>query len=188
MSKLLNIIICLIVLSSCSRKYMQFNKAVKQFNKSVISQYEYDSIIGSFYTLKTQRITSGKGLYVNGTYICKEYSDYYKKNDFRALKLTDSAVAMFSYRFYDSLTNIKLANLGGVKYRYTVNQQEIIIEYLLNQDYKLYNVYKYGRINSTGDTITFYKLINIQQPRVEPTIIQEIFVYNKDLNYEIKRK
>jgi len=117
-----------------------------------------------------------------GSYICTEYSDYYKKNDYRTLKFTDSSIVFKSSRFYEPLNNNTLAQTEGTIYRYTTKENELVLEYLLSKDYELYNIFKYAKISTTGDTLTFYRTETLQRPNEKKMIErEEVYIYNPSL-------
>jgi hypothetical protein len=119
---------------------------------------------------------------LNGSYICTEYNDYLKKNDFRTLKFTDSSIVFKSSRIYEELNNNKIAQTVGVIDRYNTSENELVLEYILFRDFEIYNIFKYAKISITGDTLTFYKTENLQRlnekKRVEK---EEVYIYNPTL-------
>lgn len=167
---------------SCSVRYKVFSNAAKELREGSISRKEYDSIVSTFYVTAQTNFTRHSKVKVEGSYVCTQYSEYYKKNDYRALKFTDSSVVFKSLRFYDPLHNNTLAQTEGVVCRYTTKGGEVMMEYLLNRDHELYNVFKYAKVSVTGDTLTFYRTEILQRPHKKKMSEQEeMYVYNPKL-------
>gem|GEM_PF-5729180 len=177
------ILIAFILLGfSCSIRYRTFSKAAKKLNKGSITRENYDSLLNTFYITNKSNFTAHPKIKLVGSYVCSQYSDYYKKNDYRTLKFTDSSIVFKSSRFFEPLNNNILAQTEGTIYRYTAKESEILLEYLLSRDYELYNIYKYAKISTTGDTINFYKTETLQRLNEKKLIeSEEIYIYNPSL-------
>lgn len=167
---------------SCSVRYRTFSKAAKKLNSGSITRENYDSLLNTFYMTNKTNFTAHSKIKLVGSYICTEYSDYYKKNDYRTLKFTDSSIVFKSSRFYEPLNNNTLAQTEGTIYRYTTKENELVLEYLLSKDYELYNIFKYAKISTTGDTLTFYRTETLQRPNEKKMIErEEVYIYNPSL-------
>ena len=167
---------------SCSVRYMKFSKAAKRFVNGSISRETYDSLLNTFYVNNKTNFTAHSRIKLAGSYVCADYDDYYNKIDYRTLKFTDSSFVFKSSRFYEPLNNNTLARTEGTNRRYTTKGDELVLEYLLNRDYELYNIFKYAKISRTGDTLTFYRTVNLQRPHEKNTIEkEEMYIYNSSL-------
>lgn len=167
---------------SCTARYMKYYNATRKFNKGEITKEEYQSIFNSFYRINKNNFNPSPRIKYIGSYVCSEYSEFFKKNDFRTLKFTDSGVVFSSIRFYDSLTNEMLKNTKGVKEKYTTINDTLKLEYLLFRDQNLYNIFEYAKISLTGDTITFFKTENYQLPnKINEKKEMEVFIYHPEL-------
>ena len=168
--------------ASCSVRYRTISLAAKKLNNGSITRENYDSLLNTFYVTNKTNFTTHSKIKLVGSYICTEYSDYYKKIDYQTLKFTDSSIVFKSSRFYDSLNNNTLAQTAGVIYRYNYLGNDLVLEYLLSRDYELYNIFKYAKISTTGDTLTFYRTKNLQRPNEKRKIErEEIYIYNASL-------
>lgn len=167
---------------SCSARYMKYYKATRSFNKGKITKQEYQSIFNSLYNINKNNFTPNSRIKYTGSYVCIGYSDYYKKNDYRTLKFSDSSIVIASYKFYDFLTNETLSQTQGGTDRYSTTNDEIKLEYLLFRDQEIYNIFKYAKISTTGDTLTFYRTETLQRPNGKKMIErEEIYIYNPSI-------
>lgn len=172
----------ILLIFSCSRRYITFSRNLNKLEKGKISRTEYDSIIQTLYTIQKGNFKLDDRLKLSGAYVCKEYSDYYKNYNYKTFHFTDSSYVFKSYRFSEPLTNNTLQQTEGVLNRYTSKDGKIIIEYLLNRDYQLYNIYRYAKISNNGDTLTFYKTENLQRPTEKKGFEKiEIYIFNPNL-------
>jgi hypothetical protein len=166
---------------SCSVRYRTFSKAAEKLINGSIKREKYDSIINTFYITTMTDFKLNSKIKLEGSYLCTEYSDYYKKNDYRILKFTDSSIVFKSYRFYEPTNNV-LAKTEGTIYRYNTKENELVLEYLLSRDFELYNILKYARISKTGDSLIFYKTEVSQRPNEKKlNEKEEIYIYHSSL-------
>jgi hypothetical protein len=167
---------------SCSLRYRTFINASNKLEKNEYTWIQYDSILNSFYTIQNSNFKLHNKLKLSGSYVCKEYDDFLKKDDYRTFKFTDSCYCFKSYRFYEIPTNNVIFQTEGVIKRHTETNDDLVIEYLLNRDYHLYNILKYAKISDNGDTLTFYKSETVQLPtKSKKPERKEIYIYDPTL-------
>ena len=185
MKRNLNTIVVLVLAVfavSCSARYMRYYKATRSLNKGKITREEYKSIFNSLYQINNLNFVPNSKIKLVGSYVCKEYSDFFMKDDYRTFKFTDSCIMYASYRLYDSLTNVNLAQTKGGTDRYTTSGDILKVEYLLFRDQDLFNIFRYAKISSSGDTLTFYRTETLQRPNEKKMIErEEIYIYNPTL-------
>jgi hypothetical protein len=172
--------IFLLILSGCSYRYTAVAKASRKLEEQDYTSAQYDSVMNTFYTIQDSNFVLCKKLKTTGSYVIKGYNHLSKKNDFRTMKFTDNSQCYSSIRFYEWPSNYIIERTEGVVKRHTFKNNKVIIEYLQYRNLSLYNIYKYGNISANGDTLTFYKSVNIQMPR-NASKIEEVYIYNPSL-------
>lgn len=184
--------------------YRLYLNSSRQYLDGAITVEQYDSIMGEFYTIDTSKFVYDKRIKTNGCYIkadpaidiekkmkeIEHYDEERKANElkwnqarnaqrYRLLKFTDNGLVMKSGGF-GALTNEAITNAygrGRFRDRYEVVNNELRYEYLFNRHLKLYNIIKTARISDNGDTLTFYKSVNISQPKDRKPQSKEVYIY-----------
>lgn len=162
--------------SGCSIRYMKYKKAIRMVENGEIRAEQFDE---KFYTFCNQRAESNSSdtilpIKFNGSYVNQDTDGKY-----RAYKFSLDGKVTGTWKVSTYPTNLSFLNIATEHHYYKLEGNNIEIEYLQSRDWKLYNIVKSGKI--VGDSIFFFQAKTIQIPWAKPTMINDVYVYDKSL-------
>ncbi len=149
--------ICVAV-SSCllDKRGRVLKSEQKKLHKGKITKEQYDSILFSFYTINDSNYkTDSTLLKYEGVYVTKRFKHSSAKYQYSTLKIAPFGNVFLS-RYMDTLTDKSMDSVYKYHYKYTVLNDEFLMEVLeYDNSFNLVNSFGYARIS--GDSLIFYK-------------------------------
>jgi len=164
---------CLLLLTSCSIRYIRYRRAVDKLQCNEISESEFDK---KFYSFKKHFVNDTSGLIkFKGAYV---YQD--KDLAYRFYKFSAGGQMFGSHRMAEYPTQISmLNNFSGKFYYRIIEENRIELEYLNVRDWNLYNNVISGFVS--GDTLLFTEIRTVQIPWLKPDKISRKCIYDSTL-------
>lgn len=172
--KLLFPVALFLCITSCSPRYIKYQRAVKKLHNNEISLDEFDKQFYTFYKEKENRSLTDSTALVkfNGAYVSQGTGGGYS-----VYKFFPNGKAFSTYKMDTYPDNISILNVLGEQSYFRVSGNNV--EYLMSRDWNLYNIIKSATVHN--DTLTFFESRYAKSILSNPSDIHEMYVYDSTL-------
>jgi hypothetical protein len=169
-------LIVLFFISSCSPRYIKYQRATKKVQNSEITSEQFDEKFYKFSKTKKKYSSSDTTLPIKfgGSYVNQDTDGKYRVYKFLP---EGKVISTGKMDIYPNETTFLFINSDYDYYRLDGNQIEI--EYMMVRDWNLYNIIMTGDIKN--DTIVFYQTKNQQIFWKKAKRINKVYVYDNGL-------
>jgi hypothetical protein len=166
----------LLHITSCSPRYIKYQRAIKKLRNQEITREEFDKKFYRFYNAKQNYSATDTALLVKfyGAYVRQEEAGKYV-----VYKFFPNGKSIRTYPIDGYPNNLNILTIQSEQNYFRITGNTVEAEYLMSRDWNLYNIIKTGTVHN--DTLTFFKTQDAIPLLSSPNKIHEVYVYDSTI-------